>query len=93
MALFVCHCAGSAAAGDTPTDTNHLHHYYPPNKPPSNTPTITAWDFIQGKPELTIIAGVLEALGRQKTLSQSFTGTLLLPSNAVSAKAAAVARF
>jgi hypothetical protein len=51
----------------------------------------TAWAFIQSRPELRNIALILEYAGYKETLSSSFRGTLLLPTNDVSASTAAAA--
>jgi hypothetical protein len=45
----------------------------------------TAWAFIESRPELRNIALILDYAGYRNTLSGSFRGTLLLPTNDVSA--------
>jgi hypothetical protein len=45
----------------------------------------TAWAFIESRPELRNIALILDYAGYKNALSGSFRGTLLLPTNDVSA--------
>jgi hypothetical protein len=45
----------------------------------------TAWAFIESRPELRNIAHILEFTGYRDILSAPFGGTLLLPTNDVSA--------
>jgi hypothetical protein len=45
----------------------------------------TAWAFIESRPELRNIALILDYAGYRNTLSGPFRGTLLLPTNDVSA--------
>jgi hypothetical protein len=48
-------------------------------------PIPTAWAFIESRPELRNIALILDYAGYRNTLSDPFRGTLLLPTNDVSA--------
>lgn len=77
-----------AANKDSPKGDYKGWTYYTPKKyPDCGCFTPSVYEFVSNSPNLTIAKTIIDALGLQAKLSGPFTGTLLLPTDAVSAAA------